>query len=265
VILLNGRLSQKSFNRYKFFKWFLKKQFSAFRLVCAQSEKDEQLFNQLKFSNVINANNLKFAMSLPNHETHVVRHAWRFAFNDFIIAFGCTRPGEELLIKKVYEKLAPIIPRLKIIIAPRHLERLPEVTAMFKKGEFSMFSSSSASGRPFLIVDEIGVLPQMYALSDIAIIGGSFYKYGGHSPLEAVWYEKPVIIGEHHLSCIGTIEKLQSTEAIIISTEAKLFDDLMQLYENIDHRRELGSRAKQVLVDNQNAIEQHWEAIVKWI
>jgi 3-deoxy-D-manno-octulosonic-acid transferase len=266
AIVLNGRLSQKSFKRFKFFRWFLQKQFAAVKLVCAQAEKDELLFNQLKFQNVINANNLKFAISLPNHETHVVRHAWRFSFNDFIIAFGCSRPGEEILIKKVHEKLAPIIPRLKIIIAPRHLERLPDVKAMFNKGEYSMFSSSSStSGQPFLIVDEIGVLPQMYALSDIAIIGGSFYKFGGHSPLEAVWYEKPVIIGEHHLSCVGTIEKLQSSEAIVVSTEAKLYDDILALYENIEYRKELGVRAKQVLIDNQDAIEQHWEAIIKWV
>ena len=105
----------------------------------------------------------------------------------------------------------------------------------------------------------------MYALSDIAIIGGSFVNFGGHNPLEAVWYEKAVIIGEYHQSCIGTVEKLSAEQGIIISNEKKLYDDIILLYKDIDHRKELGRKAKKILLDNQEALNQHWDEIIKWL
>jgi 3-deoxy-D-manno-octulosonic-acid transferase len=267
VIMINARLSKRSYKRFKFFRWFLRKEFSTIKMVCAQSHKDAELFVRLKFNNVFNANNLKFSMKLPDHEMHVLRHAWDYKFNDFIIAFGSSRPGEEAMIRRVYDKLRTQIPRLKIIIAPRHIQRLPEIKNIFKKDEYSIFSETedANTAKPFMIIDEMGVLPQVYALSDVAIIGGSFYKFGGHNPLEAVWYEKAVIIGEYHSSCIGSVEKLSAERGIIISNEIKLADDILMLYNNIEYRKLLGQMAKKILLDNQDAIEQHWEAIIKWL
>jgi len=264
VIMINARLSQKSFRRYRFLRGLFRKGFSAIKLVCAQSMEDAALFGQLHFSNVVNASNLKFALELPKHEMHVLRKAWGYNFNDFVIAFGCTRPGEEQIIKAVYDRLQDKIQRLKIIIAPRHLPRLSDVKALFKRGEYSIFSISDTR-KPVLIIDELGVLPQMYALSDIAVICGSFINYGGHNPLEAVWYEKPVIMGEFFSSCAVTINKLLAEHGIVISNEERLYDDILKLYTDIDYRKELGQRAKKILLDNQDAINLHWDEIVKWI
>ena len=264
VIIINARLTKKSFNRYRLLKIFFRKEFSTIKLICAQSEMDADRFKKLNFKNVINANNLKFALELPDHQTDVLRQAWNYKIDDFIISFGCTRPGEELLIKGIYEKLNRLIPNLKIIIAPRHIHRMPEIKAMFEKTEYSLFSSLKTE-RPFLIVDEMGILPQIYALSDIAIIGGSFYNFGGHNPLEAVWYEKPVIMGEYHQSCLGTVEKFMAEKAIIISNISKLTNDLYSLYQNKEQRLILGKQAKQILLDNQYALTNHWEALKDYI
>ena len=264
VLMINARLSHKSFKRYRLFKWFLRREFSVIKMVCAQSDKDADKFKQLKFKNVINANNLKFAMELPEYQTHVLRQAWGYKFNDFIIAIGSSRPGEELLIKKVFEKLQLIIPKLKIIIVPRHLHRLTDVTALFSSKDYSLFSESIID-KSILIVDEMGVLPQVYALSDIAIIGGSFYNFGGHNPLEAVWYEKPVIIGEYHQSCLATVEKLMTEKAIIVSNTDQLFNDILTLYQNIEHRLHIGKKAKEILLENQYALKNHWDALKPWI
>lgn len=264
VLIVNGRLSQKSYKRYKKLRWFLRKEFSAIKLVCAQSEKNAEKFKWLKFENVINANNLKFAISLPEHNIPKLRQAWKINFNDFVIAFGSSRPGEELLIKNVYDKIKAIIPRLKIVIAPRHLHRLADVLSVFEKNEYSLFSDSDYS-KPIIIIDEMGVLPQVYALSDLSIIGGSFFNFGGHNPLEAVWYEKPVIIGPYHQSCIGTVEKLLSEKAIIISDPDKILNDILVLYKDIEKRIEIGKKAKEILLENQNSLDIHWDAISKWI
>jgi len=264
VIMINARLSQKSFRRYRHFRWFFRKGFSSIKLVCAQSMEDVALFSQLHFPNVVNTSNLKFALELPKHEIHVLRKAWGYNFNDFVVSFGCTRPGEEQIFKDVYDRLKDKIPRLKIIIAPRHLPRLTDVKALFRRGEYSLFTISDTR-KPVLIVDELGVLPQMYALSDIAVIGGSFINFGGHNPLEAVWYERPVIMGEYFQSCAVTINKLLAEHGIIISSPERLYDDILRLHNDLEFRKELGQRAKKILLDNQDAINLHWEEIVKWI
>jgi 3-deoxy-D-manno-octulosonic-acid transferase len=264
VIIINARLTQKSYRRYRLLKFFMPKEFSTIKMICAQSEMDATRFQRLKYKNVINANNLKFSIDLPNHEMHILRNAWEYKFSDFIIAFGCSRPGEEAMMQGIYERLKPLIKNLKIIIAPRHIHRIPEITALFQKDEYTLFTESK-SGKPILIVDEMGVLPQIYALSNIVVIGGSFFNFGGHNPLEAVWYEKPVIMGEYHQSCLGTVEKLLTEKAIIISNTEKLFNDILTLYQNTEQRIQIGIQAKKILLDNQFALENHWSAITKFI
>lgn len=264
VLMINARLSQKSYKRYNMLRWFLRKEFSSIKLICAQSEKNAEKFRLLKFKNVINANNLKFTISLPDHDIPKLRQAWNYSFNDFVITFGCTRPGEEILMKKVFDYLYPLIPRLKMIIAPRHLHRIPEVLSIFNRNQYSLFSDSD-NKNPIIIMDEMGVLPQAYALSDLAIIGGSFYNYGGHNPLEAIWYEKPVIMGPHHQSCAGTVEKLLQDKAIIISDADKLQNDIYVIFKNIENRISIGKKGKQILLENQDSLDKHWNAIIEWI
>ncbi|MCL2064392.1 MAG: 3-deoxy-D-manno-octulosonic acid transferase [Candidatus Cloacimonetes bacterium] len=264
VIMVNARLSQKSYKRYKKLRWLLRKEFSTIKEICAQSEKDAEKYKQLKFPSVINANNLKFSIDLPEYETHVLRHAWKYQFNDFIIAFGSSRPGEEMLVKDLYYRLKPVIPKLKIIITPRHLQRMTEIESFFDENEYTLFSESNPL-KPFLIVDEIGILPQIYALCDIAIIGGSFFDFGGHNPLEAIWYEKAVIIGKFHQSCADTVEKFLSEKAIIVSYQEELFNDICTLYQNNEQRIQMGKKAKSILLENKHSLSIHWNEIVKWI
>ena len=264
VLIVNARISQKSYNRYKKIRFFLRRELSNIKLICAQSENDAEKYSQLGFSNVVNTSNLKFSIELPDYETHILRHAWNYQFNDFIIALGSSRPGEEILIKELFYKLKDLIPRLKIIITPRHLEKIPEILTLFETGEYSLFSDPDHS-KPFLIIDEIGILPQIYALSDIAIIGGSFVDLGGHNPLEAIWYEKPVIIGNFYQSCIGTVEKFLSEKAIIVSNKDELFHDIYTLYQNNEHRIQIGKKAKTILLENKHALSNHWDEVAKWV
>ena len=264
VILVNARLSHSSFHRYNFFRWFLRKEFSTIKLICAQSVNNFERFRRLKFNNVMVSNNLKFSVCLPEYESHILRNAWNYQFNDFIIAIGSSRPGEEQLMKDLYYQLVHMIPKLKMIIVPRHLHRVPEIVAIFDKDEYALFSDSDRR-KPFLIVDEIGVLPQIYALCDLALIGGSFYDFGGHNPLEAIWYEKAVIVGQYHQSCLETVEKFLSEKAIIVSNVDELVNTIHTLSKNVEHRINIGKKAKKILLENEDALCNHWNEILKWI
>ena len=264
VVMVSARMSLKTLGKYRRLRWFLRKEFSTIKLICAQSESEADKYTKLKFKNVITANNLKFSVNLPVYESYVLRSAWKYQFNDFIVAIGSSRPGEEELIKDVYYELEKTIPRLKIIITPRHLQRLPEIEDIFDKNEYSLFSESTPA-KPFLIVDEMGVLPQIYALSDVAIIGGSFFDYGGHNPLEAIWYEKIVIIGEYHQSCVATVDMFLEEKAIIVAKKEELVNYIQMLYDNTEDRINLGKKAKTILMENQQALDKHWNEIIKFV
>ncbi|MCL1826961.1 MAG: 3-deoxy-D-manno-octulosonic acid transferase [Candidatus Cloacimonetes bacterium] len=264
VVIINARLMKRSLNGYRFLKLFFRKELSTIKLVCAQSEQDAERFNKLKFPEVIVSSNLKFAVNLPDLDMTTLRCAWQYKENDFIITFGCSRPGEELLAKNLYEKLNQTISQLKIIIAPRHISRIPEIETLFRKSDISVFSDPKPE-KPFLIVDEMGVLPQLYAMSNIVIIGGSFVKFGGHNPLEAIWYEKPVIMGEHYQSCKGTVNKFLSDKAIIITNAAKLHNEILDLYHHPEKAGEIGKKAKQIMLDNQHALQNHLQALERFI
>jgi 3-deoxy-D-manno-octulosonic-acid transferase len=264
VILINARLTPKLFKKYKRYRLFFKKEFSNIVAISTQSNIDKEKFILLKFKNVVHAGNLKFSIELQNYDTHVIRKVLNYNFNDYIVTFGSTKQGEEKLIKEVYYKLLEYIPQLKIVIVPSQLQRLSEIVELFSEEEYSFYSQASKN-KPFLIIDEINLLPQMYALSDVALVGSSFYDNGGSNPLEAVWYEKPVVIGKYHQSYLGAIETLLSERSIIISNVNDLTLDLTTLYQNIEHRLNMGKKAKQILLENKQALTNHFDTIKKYI
>lgn len=260
IVVVNGRISDNSFPKYRYLKLLWKPIFKKIKLVNAQSESDLLRYKFLGAPNVQNSNNLKFSTNLPTFDKIELRKAWNFAFNDFIIAIGSSRPGEEKVIIDVGRKLKSKIPRLKIIIVPRHLHRIEEVCSLLNKNEYALFSESYAD-RTFTIVDEMGILTQVYALSDISLIGGSFIDFGGHNPIEAAVYKKAIIIGPHHQSCADIVKKFKEKDAIIVSTVDNLYDNLLNIALDIEKRNLLGENAYNVTKDNSNSVELHYNSI----
>lgn len=264
VIMLNARISDRSYPRYKVLRFFWKSLLKKINLVLTQSEKDKERYEYLGAVSVHNCNNLKFSINLPTYDKSELRKAWKYNFNDYIIAFGSSRPGEEKLFIEIIRKIADQIPRLKAIIVPRHLHRLSELKPLLQENEYSLFSENKNDSL-FMIVDEMGILPQVYAISDTSIIGGSFFNFGGHNPLEAAFYEVPVLIGPYHSSCEDIVHKLKQNEAIIISSAEQLSEDLLNLASNIEIRRQLGKRAKDTVIENMNSLDLHFELIKPWV
>ncbi|MCB5250791.1 MAG: 3-deoxy-D-manno-octulosonic acid transferase [Candidatus Cloacimonadales bacterium] len=256
VAIVNGRISDKSYPRYHYTRFFWKNIFKKIMIVNAQSEKDSQRFKSLGSKNVLNSNNLKFSCDFPEYDKSELRKAWGFSFNDIIISFGSTRPGEEKIIIDLARQLKHEIPRLKIIVVPRHLHRINEVKKLLKRHEYSLFSEN-IHDRLITIVDEMGILTQVYALSDIAIIGGSFSNFGGHNPLEAAAYKNALIIGQYHQSCRDIVEKLHESNGIIIADENSLHQEITRLMSNIEIRKMIGNNAFNVIEANKNSIDLH--------
>lgn len=260
IIFINARMSQKHGKKYFELKPVLNWLGASIKQICAQSEADRDRFSAIFDVPCIRTGNLKFSVIQPVYDKENIRTEWGYNEDDKIVAIGSSRPGEELLMLHVIQSLKQKHSKLKLIIAPRHVERISEVKKIFNNKQVSLFSSQEAH-KDIHIIDEMGHLLPAYAMSDIAIIGGSFYPFGGHNPLEAAFYGKIIIMGPYTESCQSSVKKLKKAEAIVISSADKLTSDLDNILSDYESYLSFGDRAKQVLEDNKDSLPRHLEVI----
>ena len=190
TILINARISDKSYPKYMKFRWFYSHLFKYIDTIFAQSETDKKRLLNLGAKNVIVAGNIK---SVVNYK---ITKKYPKPKEKLIVA-GSTHKGEEEIILEAFKNS-----KAKLIIAPRHPERFEEVYKIIqnfaKKHNFSYGKIDNGFGNDIILVDKIGELINLYAIADIVILGGSFVdNVGGHNPLEVAYFNKPLISGKY--------------------------------------------------------------------
>jgi 3-deoxy-D-manno-octulosonic-acid transferase len=136
--------------------------------------------------------NLKFDIEKVDSDIDLLKGE-----NKVLIA-GSTHSGENEIVIKTYSELRGKYNGLKLIIAPRHLERIADIEKILKNTDFKVGYRSKGDNfedKDIILLDTLGELKKTYAICDIAFIGGSFNKTGGHNPLEATVYNVPTITG----------------------------------------------------------------------
>jgi len=194
TILLNARMSDRSYPRYLKFKWFYKKIFENIDLVLVQSQKDKERFLALGAKNVEVLGNIK---TIANFK--VTNH---YKKKKPLLVIASTHPNEEEMI------LNNIDLNYQIVVAPRHPERFKEVEEFlrdFAKKNNLTFEKLSEIGTnlqaDIVLDDKLGELINFYAISDVVILGGSFVdNVGGHNPIEVAYFNKPIISGKHYFN-----------------------------------------------------------------
>jgi len=269
VIFLNARMSERSLNRYTMIKGIFRYLAAPVHGVYAQSELDSKRFKTLLDCHVQYLGNLKLSVQLPEYDIEELRAQWGYQNDDLIICWGSSRPGEEALIVSLWQKLKNQLPKIRLILAPRHPQRIKEVVDACKDLEQELWSDVAGKQileprqqrKELLIIDTLGMLDKAYAISDLAIIGGSFYDFGGHNPLEAAFYAKAIIIGEYHHSCRDSVAQLLDAGAIVVSNKDKLLADIIDLGNAVDKREQMGLRAKKVLTENNRTVDKYLDKI----
>jgi len=189
TILINARISDKSYPKYMKFKWFYSYLFKYIDVILAQSETDKKRLISLGAKNVKVAGNIKSAVS------YQVTKEYKKPNKELIIA-GSTHAGEEEIILNNYKHNSILV------IVPRHPERFEEV---YKKIENYSSNNNLTYGKieegldkDIILVDKMGELINLYAIADKIILGGSFVdNVGGHNPLEVAYFNKPIISGKY--------------------------------------------------------------------
>ncbi len=186
TVLLNARISERSYPKYLKMKWFYSRLFNYVDLIYVQSDVDKQRFLSLGAKNIKVIGNIKLAQKITSTQQYDKPKG-------LTIVGGSTHEGEEKIIldaflafKKVHKE------ELHLLIVPRHPERFEAVAKMMKTCaednglHFSRFSESTRLDTDLILVDKMGELNNIYAVSDIAVLGGAFAPIGGHNPLEPV-------------------------------------------------------------------------------
>ena len=175
---------------------------------------------------------------------------------------GSTHPGEEKIALASFTALRKNFPRLKLILAPRHVERTAEVCSLVRAYGFRplLWSRQTESrvkdAQEVLVVDTIGHLRKLYALATVVFVGKSLVGRGGQNIIEPAAYGKPVIVGPAMDNFQRVVEIFQGSQALVqVHGPKELEQALRILLSDPDRRTALGRRAREVVLSQQGATE----------
>lgn len=191
TLLINARISDRSYKSYLRFKFFYKKIFENIDKVFAQSQIDKKRLEELGAKNVEVIGNIKLAQ-LPQKKLDLKKP------NSKVIVAASTHEGEEELILSSYKKEYG-----KLIVVPRHPERFLKVEELIKdyikdkEISFHKYSLKEDFSSDIILIDKMGMLNDIYSIGDITILGGAFANVGGHNPIEPAYFGNIIISGKN--------------------------------------------------------------------
>ena len=255
LYVINGRISDSTFNAYKFAKGFFKELFKNYTEILTQSEEDREKFIQIGApeNKTQVMKNLKFDVNRVDADITIGQNAGR------IIIAGSTHKGEDEIVLDAFCKLKKDFSDIKLLLAPRHLTRLNNVKELveltgLKYGQRSQ--NDSFENKDIIILDTMGELGKMYQICDFAFIGGSFNKTGGHNPLEAVVYSKPAVSGPsiHNFRDIYWILE-RANAGKVVKNPQELKEYMHKLLEDKDFYTQVCENCTAVFLQQQGALD----------
>jgi 3-deoxy-D-manno-octulosonic-acid transferase len=203
TILLNARISEKSYPKYLKFKWFYEKIFENIDIVLAQSEEDKKRLKSLGAKNIEIIGNIKTYFKPKISREYIKK-------KPLIVLASTHKNEEELILSKLDLK------NYQIAVVPRHPERFEYVYNVMKRfGEVERLSEKKDNllEKNLILIDKMGELVNLYKVSDIVILGGSFVdNVGGHNPVEAAYFNKPIISGKYYFNQIALYKEVENIE-----------------------------------------------------
>jgi 3-deoxy-D-manno-octulosonic-acid transferase len=267
VLVLNGRISRKSFRNYKLLRPLFDWISEAILKFAMRSQMDANFLYQLKQpkEKVVITGNMKFdAVTIATGGLHPARDV------SSLVLFASTRPGDEDPALQTILKLKKDIPESQFALAPRHLHRLEEIQSLIEKYELSYELHSSLNQKTpdhktdLILIDEMGVLDQYYRQACTAYVGGGLNpKFGGQNILEPALYSIPVVFGKHMNNFRDEARLLiESGGGIQIDSPKELYPTLLNLLSNRKETRERGDSALDVIRVNGGATKRNSDLII---
>ncbi len=261
VVLINGRLSPRSFAGYMRWRWFFKDVLKNFAALAVQSEGEAKRYAALSGTTkgITVCGNIKIDGIKPVQSGQIaqLRNELGLTFDDVVLVAGSTHEGEETALLN-----CPAVKenRVKLILVPRHPERFARVSAQiesagFRVRRFSRTEAFEKDGDVYLL-DTIGQLGRFYGVASLAFVGGTLVPIGGHSLAEPCAYSCPVLCGSHVHKTRDIATSMLEQEALVqVQSVHDLHSVIAELSLSPGRRAEIGEKGNTWLQENQGAME----------
>jgi 3-deoxy-D-manno-octulosonic-acid transferase len=266
VVIVNGRISNRSFLGYSMLRILLKPILNKITLFCVQSQRDAQRLLRLGVSTdkIQITGNMKFDL-----EPLAIKYEnlnLRLQDKERLWVCGSTHSGEEEMLLSAYESLNAEFPDLRLLIAPRHPGRACLVDRIIREHGFDPLRVSQLTVMPpaqlkkqtVFVLDTIGQLLFFYNIADLVFVGGSLVKRGGHNILEPAALEKPILFGPYMFNFSDIAELFLSHQAALrVADKEELILKVKELLSNPSQAQNLGHRAKELMQKNAGSTQRN--------
>ncbi len=263
MVVINGRISERSFPRYKVFQRFARQFLFPVSYFLMQSELDAERLRQIGVpeEKIKVMGNLKFDAASANEKKPVSTSA-EFLKKGTVWMAASTHEPEEKQLYQIYRRLRESVPSLQWVVAPRHVERanvlkewfLQQGEKVFCWSEYQENSLPLNAAEAVLLVDTVGELSRFYAAADIVFMGGSLIPHGGQNPLEPAGFGKAVLFGPHMFNFRDiTAQLLREGGAVQLQSLSEIEELLEKLLKNQAQLKEMGEKARRIVANNQGA------------
>ena len=272
-MIANGRISDRSFRRYRLVRFFTARMLAHVRVLAMQSEEDARRIIALgaRPERVVVTGNIKSDLIPPEGGGDAL---WQRLLGlddgEPVWVAGSTHRGEEAIVLDVYLHLRARVPTLTLVLAPRHPERVAEVERLVRERRLqpvrrSELPKSQARGA-VIIVDTVGELAQIYRVASVVFVGGSLAPTGGHNMLEPALLRKPVLFGPHTTNFRESAELLVEAEGALVARDgAELEAHMGALLMDAERRRLMGEAAFKAVAGRRGAIKHTLELVERYL
>jgi 3-deoxy-D-manno-octulosonic-acid transferase len=270
MVLINGRMSQRSFPRWRRVHGTISAILEKFDVCLAQSDTDAKRFSALGCPNVITTGNLKLDVPAPPADPDKLDRLLSLTRGRPVIVAASTHPGEEEILIASHRTLAGFFPGLLTVIVPRHPDRGPPVWRLVDAGGLKAALRSRdelpSASTDIYVADTMGELGLFYRLAEIVFMGGSLVPHGGQNPIEAIKLGASIVHGPHVFNFTDVYEALDSTGgARAADTEEALVKQLGQLLASRDASAAMSAASRRVVEELGGALERTLTALEPYL
>ncbi len=262
VVIVNGRISDKTVRGYRRFSSFMKSVFAGVDLVLAQSEEHRERFISIGMNQekVRTTGNLKYCRQIGKSPDGTPKGR--------VITFGSIKEKEMAAVVAVATKLKRTFPDHRLFVAPRDLHLVvpleEEFMTAFNVMRYSVYKGLPDADPSVVIVDTVGDLLGIYGKSKVAFVGGSLESYGGQNMLEPLFFGTPVVFGPHVENFREIAGRIVAGGAgVMVKTEEELFEQMAAILRDESVQRRMGEAGTNIIVEQRQVMERTIEAVME--
>jgi 3-deoxy-D-manno-octulosonic-acid transferase len=270
LVLVNARLSQRSFDRWQIARTAAADLLSRIDLCLAQSADDARRLTELGAPRVQMTGNLKFDAPPPPADPGALADLQRTTSGRPMVLAASTHPGEEAAVLKAHQRLRQKIPGLLTVIAPRHPERGGQIVELAEAAGLTPVMRSRGHlpdrGTDIYVADTIGELGLFYRLAPIVFMGGSLVRHGGQNPIEPAKLDCAILYGPHVANFAAIYEQLNRARAAALVSDAdSLARSFELLLDDQDLVRRMAAAARATVEQLGGALDRTYQTIEPYL